>query len=243
MKEAQFGTEWRLSYRPQTGAIAFTPPQGAVKTSELRADTVMPTFASAAARAVVTKVFAKYDQPKRLAYEVTAPDEKSQVWILSGNVRQSDSKADWSVKGGRFELLDKGRGHMVEGEAALFKIVDAVAKSGTRVEPLLKVLLRGQNPFRIYFGSNANVSITGTARINGHKCALVESTSLRSKVTLVVRESDGFVLSLSSRDPGQGEMRGQTRTFRELRFDDSSMKGTRPESARVVSLKDYVAQS
>ncbi|MBS1713905.1 MAG: hypothetical protein JST30_06170 [Armatimonadetes bacterium] len=243
IKEAQYGTDWRLDYGQKPTVIAFEPPPGAVKTTELRADTVMPTFGSAEAKAVVLKLFAKYDHPKRLAYEVSSADERSQVWVLAGNVRQNDAKADWSVVSDRFELLDKGRGDVVEGPAALSKIVDAVARSGTRVEPLLKALLRGQNPFRIYFGSNSNVTLTGKATIQGQPCALVESSSRKSKVTLVVRKSDGFVLSMSSRDVGPGAMQGQTRTFRELSFDASSMKTTRPASARTVSLSDYVAQS
>lgn len=212
-KSNGFGTEWRFSSLP-VKPIAFRAPEGSFKVKELMPSLVAPTYASASAKRVCEKVFARYDRPKTLSYLVKSADETFQVWIDQGRVRQRDAESDWALASGKFTLADQRGQTLYSGKATMTKIVDTVNKTGSRVEPLLKLLLRGINPFRFYLGQNASVRVAGTAKIGGEPCSILESTSSTGKLSLVARDRDGFVLSLVSVPKGSDT--ASTREFKPL---------------------------
>lgn len=213
MKSNSYGTEWRFS-KASVRPIAFAAPAGSYKVKELMPELVAPTYASAAAKRICDKVFARYDRPKNLAYLVTSGDETFQVWIDHGRVRQHDKESDWAVANGRFTLADQEQRLVSTGKADMTKIVDTVGKAGSRVEPMLKLLLRGINPFRLYLGQNSSVRVAGQMKANGESCSILEADSATGKLSMIVRESDGFVLSLATMPKGSEAT--STRVFKPL---------------------------
>ena len=241
MKSDKYGTDWKFKYGTAPREIAFVVPPGSYKTNDIRPDIAPPTYSSAEAKRAVESVFAKYDNPKELGYQAGVNGELTSVWIDHGRIRQQDESSDWTLAGGKLTLLDLRRQQIVVGPSTLTRTVDAVAKSGTRVEPLLKLMMRGINPFRFYFGQNCNVSVTGSTKIDGKACTLLEASSPVARYSLVVRSNDGFVLSLASISAsGNGDWDSSPHVYKELRVDPGMSQGTTRQGWPSIKLDDYV---
>lgn len=242
MKSDRFGTDWTFRYKPAASQIEFTAPKDAYLTNDIRPEIVTPTYDSLEAKRITEAMFAKYDNPKALAYEVRANAEKVSVWVDHGRVRQRDEKSDWTMANGRFLLLNLNQKHQVSGAASLSKVINAVAKTGARVEPLLRLMMRGINPFRFYLGHNSTVSVSGKAKVDGRDCALLTVNSPSSKLSLIVRTSDGFVLSLASlSSSANGESDNVARTYKELRSEEGTFQTSERAGWPSTSLDSYVA--
>lgn len=192
-----YGTVHTLSYRDPS-PVTFSPAKGALKVKTLNPDLALPAFASAEAKAACLKVFSFYDHPRALAYSVGSGEESFKVWVFQGRVKQSDSKADWAIAGKEFTLIDKQNKTVMRGTLDMPKAIDTINSTGTRIEPLLKLVLKGVNPYRFYLGQGSIVKVVGRATVNGASCTLLEARSASSTLSLAVRSNDGFVLSLTS---------------------------------------------
>ena len=241
IKSRQYGTDWKFNYRQPLKDIAFVAPNGARKVNEIRPEIVTPTYASAATKRMCEKVFARYDHVKGLAYTVTSPDEKFDVWIDGARARQRDTHADWLVDDKNVLLLDLGAKTAVEGKTEMTSLVDTVSTTGTRIEPLLKLLLRGINPFRFYLGQNANVRLTGSTKFSGEVCSMLESDSPAGKLMMVARDNDGFVLSVMSIPKDSNSP--VTRYFKPLAVGPESFRLAKPQGWASRSLDEVAAKA
>lgn len=240
-KSNQYGTSWNFKYLPKKANLDFQPPAGVQKVGEIRPEMVPPVYASAKARAICWKVFEKYDHSDGLGYYVESTDERHSVWISGGRARQSDGKADWVVGKNEFLLLDKSGQTVMRGKTDMSKVVDAIGATGTRIDPMLKLLLRGINPFRYYFGQNANLSTVGAIKVEGQACTLLQAKTPTSKIDLVVRDSDGFVISLQT--TSKGTTSPVMRRFKPLSVRDSDLEISIPAGWSVKRLPDSTSNT
>lgn len=230
----QFGTTWNFKYLAPKANLDFQPIAGVRKVGEIQPELVPPVYANAKAKAICMKIFAKYDHSNGIGYYVESADERHSVWVGNGKVRQSDSAADWVADKREFVLLDKGKQKVVKGKTDMSKVVDAIGAAGTRIDPLLKLMMRGINPFRYYFGQNAKLSISGAMKVEGQPCTLLQATTLNNKIDLIVRDSDGFVISLQT--VTKGTTNPVMRRFRPLSVRATDLELSAPQGWTVTAL-------
>ena len=192
-----YGSTWVLNYGSPPKAIEFVPPKSAYKTKSVNPEIAPPAYGSQQARQITEKVFRKYDAPKLLAYQVQTAGETVSVWIDHGKIRQQDSSTDWTFIKGNLTLKNLATKDISTAKMSLTETIDKLATQNTRIEPILRLMTRGINPFRFYLGQGSVVKLTGSVKVKGTSCELLEATSPQGKLGLIVRSSDGFVLSLS----------------------------------------------
>ena len=235
VKTGRYGTEWTFRYAtPST--IAFTPPKDAYKVKELTPEIVPPVYASSQAKLICERIFAKYDRPRNLAYSVQSDTESFDVWIDHGRARQRDMFADWIIEPKGFRIAVFGTKLYSSGPLDMTKAVDAIHASGTRVEPILKLALRGINPFRLYMGQNAKVAWKGRTKVNGEACSILQSDSTGSSLSIIARDSDGFVMSMVS--VPKDSTTTVSRRFKPLKVQPASFKLEKPSGWNTKALDD-----
>lgn len=205
----------RFSYRTAPAKLAFSAPKGARQVEEIDPLLLPPTFADPTARAVVDKLFARFDTRPELAFTMTTDEGPIEVWLARTRARQRDAIADWSVQDRRVRLLDRKTGSSYIGEATSGELLRAVSALGTRVDPLVRQMMRGSNPFRLLLGRGSTVRTIGASPSPEGKTTVLEAESPSLKLTLYVLEN-GLPASLISEPKAKsGEtMLGTRRIFR-----------------------------
>ncbi len=235
----RYGTDWTLSYGTPPSAIGFVPPQGSFETKEISPLVTAPTYASNEARTICERVFSRYDHPKALGYQVSGEGESMKVWVAGDRAKQDDAHATWVLAGNDLSLWDKKGSCYVTGKTSLGQIVDSVARTGTRVEPLLRLMLRGINPMRFYLGQHANVSLTGRTKVQGEPCSILQGDSATNGVSLIVRNRDGFVLSLTSLFKGPTSEQSAARVYTPLTVTSDVFQVAQPPGTLAKSVSEY----
>jgi|GEM_PF-6633927 len=240
IKSSKYGTVWRFKFS-KPGEIAFVPPKDAFKVGELSPEFVPPVYSSAQAKKACERIFARYDHPRGLAYTVETDGEAFEVWIDRGRARQRDKHADWVLDDKTFKIALSNARSFATGPTNMAQVSDSVSVAGTRVEPLLKLALRGINPFRLYMGRNAVVAWTGRTKVNGEQCSILQSDSLDSKMSIVARDNDGFVLSVMSIPKGSDNT--TMRRFRPVKVTTNSFKILKPSGWSVHTVEEIAKQA
>lgn len=240
VKSDKYGTTWSFHYDTPSD-IAFTPPKDAYKVKELTPEMVPPAYSSALAKKTCERIFARYDNPRNLAYLVESDEESFKVWIDRGRASQRDRHAQWTVDSKNFTIALNDSRSYASGPTEMNKVTDSVNAAGTRVEPLLKLSLRGINPFRLYMGKNARVTYTGRTNVNGEACSIIESVSPDSKLSLIARDRDGFVLSLASIP--KGAQTSSIRRFRPIKVEKDSFTVDKPQGWTVRTVDEIAKQA
>jgi hypothetical protein len=193
-KTDRFGVEWRLAVRP--GRPSPPPlPSGAHKVGRLAPAVAPPVYDSQQARQVTEALFRRYDRPGKLGYRLPGDEGDTRVRIDGNKVWQRDRMAEWTYDGQSLCIQSFGQGWAYEGPATVSEVIDAVAQAGSRVDPLLRGLVTGKNPFRTLLGQGAQVSLVGSTSHKGDRAHLIQAKQGAGQATLVVRAKDSFVLS------------------------------------------------
>ncbi|MCW5940473.1 MAG: hypothetical protein KF884_12560 [Fimbriimonadaceae bacterium] len=193
-KTDKFGVEWRLNLR--SGRTSPPPlPPGAHKVGRLAPAVSPPVYDSQLARQVTETLFRRYDRPGRLGYRLAEGEGETRVRIDGSKVWQRDRMAEWTYDGKTLRLHSLAQGWAYDGPATVSEVIDAVARAGSRVDPLLRGLVTGKNPFRTLFGQGAQVSLVGSTSHKGDPAHLIQAKQGAGQATLVIRARDSLVLS------------------------------------------------
>lgn len=212
-------TVWKIAVQPQAPKnLAFVAPANSYPVSDFDPKIHEPKYANAQAEAITKKMFKAYDRPAALAYEVNEGGKKTMVWFKPGAIRQRDPAIDFTMKGGHATLLDLSKKVSFAGRAQTVEMIEAVGETGSRIEPNLRALMRGANPYRLLLGENCRVAVKGKMDLDGKQCTILEADNEVALLSLIVRNSDGLVLSVSSELKTKEGQRtaGSTRIIRYL---------------------------
>jgi len=226
-------TDWKFTYEPTSPrSVAFQAPTGSYAVSELDPEVHEPTYGSNEARILTQRMFKAYDRPKALAFEVSEGGEKTLVWFRPGAVRQKNAAVDFVFRGGKATVVSYGSRTAYSGAAKTLQVIDAVGESGGRIDPALRSLMRGQNPFRLLLGEKCRVSVKGRMELSGARCTILEVDNKVARLSLVVRNADGRVMSIGS-EPKDSTGQRTAASQRILRY----LPTTEIESGEVFEMK------
>lgn len=211
-------TDWTITY-PSGKHAAFRTPSGSYEVAEIDPSLLNPTYADSEARRAIEKVFRAFDRPKSLAVKVSSGERQYSVWYRPGGIRQSDGNTDWSLVKGELTVVDHATTY--RGKSSVRETIDRLPQTRSRVEPLTRALMKGQNYFRLLLGSGERVKTSGKTQIEGSECTILTANGRVAETTLIVRDRDGYVLSLSTRPLGSGNVTGTDTSFSYLPTSDA----------------------
>ena len=188
---------WSLTYHDDVGGLKFVPPSGACKVAVFDQDMRPPKYSSDKARSVALKMFDAYNEIRALGFKVRGDEGTTSVSMRGEFVRQDDDVASWTYDGKTLTAYVKGRKRWYSGHMNFNGVLTAIADLGTRVDPTLRLLMTKVNPYRKRLGDGATVKYVGTMKLHGEPATIIESVSDNAKITLIVRDEDGLVLSSS----------------------------------------------
>lgn len=200
VRTAQGGAtvERRFSYPQRRPALTPSPAPGSRRVAEIDPLTLPPTYADASARQATQAMFARHDRREPSTLTIATPEGEVRAWLASGAVRQRDPWVDFSYAKGRLTLVRLKDGAAWQGDAGGSEVLEAVAAAGSRVDPMLRLLLRGENPYRLLLGRRSKVRVAGSLGSGAQEALILEGDSPSLKVTLYVRKSDSRVIGLVS---------------------------------------------
>jgi len=152
---------------------------------------------SPAAEKTLNTLFAHYDKPKALGYIATSGQEKVTVQYTPQMVYQSDEFATWQYDGRELKLYNKKLKTSYVGTATGAELIDYVARTGSRIEVLLRSLILGRNPYRLLLNDYTTVSTSSGTGASESANWIVGKTSM-FELKFAVAKRDGFVLKVES---------------------------------------------
>lgn len=215
---------WSVQYRPIARTAAFVPPRSIRRVREFGTQFLAPVYANAAARRATERMFAAYDNLSSLSVEMDENGRKTTVMVRGERIRQTDDQADWSYDGSKVTIVVPSSRRAYQGAAESGELEDMLAALNARIDPTVKRLLMGENPFRDLLAGR-RVEVEGEMTVAGNSADLLTATGAGIRVSLVVRRSDGRVLSAASMPMQTGQGSSSQKTFRYLAAaSDSSLQ-------------------
>lgn len=211
---------WKIAYEGLSSTGPMTPPASAYRVSRFDDSLKLPTYASDEARTLTAKLFRRYEGDKDISLEVSDGPETVRLFSEGINIRQQDAKVDWAYDGETLTLLDKRTKTAYVGNAKPSELVDLVAESGTRIDPLMRDKMRRMNPFRLMF-SGAKMSVVGTLSVEGISAKMLSAKGEKGSVTVILDPSNGRAISLASQAATSRTTYLAPRTLKEIPLSES----------------------
>ncbi len=189
---------WDITYSSSLSGLAFQPPRGVYKVPVFDREMKPPKYANANAEKVADKIFDAYAELTSLGFDVSRDTGTTKVQMRGKFVRQEDDTATWTYDGERLVFLNKATGKWYAGNLEFSDVIDTVAALGTRVDPTVRLLMSGYNPYFKRLADGSTIKVAGTMPLDGKDVTILECESEATLVTLFVRE-DGLVASSSAR--------------------------------------------
>lgn len=190
---------WTLTYARDAQRLAFAPPPGSIEVPIFDRESKPPKYADAKSKAVANRLFAAYSDLSSLGYYVYRDKDRTTVKLRGKFARQDDAIAEWTYDGRTLIVHVKKTDKWYRGELGFPDVVDSVGGLGTRVDPTLRLLMTGFNPYRRRLGDGAMLKVVGSMKISGQPVTMLEASSDNALITLFIRDSDGLVVSSSTR--------------------------------------------
>lgn len=231
----QFGNangliKWTFQYLPPKKFSSPARESNAYEVAQFDAMLGTAKAASNTAKLTLDRLLARYDGAKSVAYISKTGSDVTKVVYSRTGIYQSDRFADWTYDGRRLTLYNKTTKQLFDGKATASEMIEAVAKSGTRVEVNLRSLMQGRNPFRLLLSDTQTVQ-TAKGRSVGEQADWLQSKTPDFDLKLAVAKSDGFVLCIESSPKMDGKVVATTVT----RFE--RFKGSIPNQIGPPSTK------
>lgn len=189
---------WTISYAGSVPQLGFRPPGDATRVPVFDREMKPPNYADAKARAVAETMFRAYEGLSAIGFDVSRDTGTTKVQVRGKFVRQDDDAATWTYDGKTLTYHDKRTDTWSWGALGFSDVLDAVGSHGTRVDPTVRLLMMGFNPYRKRLGDGATVKVAGSMSLDGRSVTILESESENALVTLFVRD-DGLVVGSTAR--------------------------------------------
>ncbi len=201
--------DWQLSYNKTVTGLTFVKPPLASRVSSFDKQMLPPKFASKEAAGMGAKMFSAYEGLSSFGYVVRRPDGKTTVLLSGKFARQEDDKSKWTYDGNTLVMKDVATNKWYRANMSFSGVIEATAALGTRVDPTLRLLMTGYNPYRKRLGDEATVRLVGETKVKGEDVSLLASVSKNAMITLAVRKRDGLVVNSIARANVKGDVGSQ----------------------------------
>ena len=191
--------DWTFSFSPYKGTKHPSKEAGAYQVAKFDEMIGEAKAKTPAVAALLKKSYAFYEPGKIFAYRLTESGSVTDVFYSPATFYQKDSTAEWLYDKGKTSLLVAKEGTVYTGSAGRGRLVEAVSKSGTRLETMLRSLIVGRNPMRLLLNDGCTVSEKGAGAVGSDPCKILLCTSQVADFTLTVSQRDGFVYRIASR--------------------------------------------
>jgi hypothetical protein len=144
---------------------------------------------------------------------------------------------EFSYDGSTLSFINKKTRQSYSGPAGRIEVLDVVAATGSRIEPNLRNLIMGINPFRQMINRDAQVKTIGPAK-SSEPAEIIEAKTPYAILILTAAKSDGFILKIESTpiSPDGDIFPTTTSTFRRIKGSAPQIKI--PPTARPAKLDD-----
>ncbi|MCB0826676.1 MAG: hypothetical protein KDC26_10845 [Armatimonadetes bacterium] len=236
MKAEGLDSRWTLNYRPLKSKFAL--PGDAYEVAKIDPTKSLPK-GSPQAKNLLTTVIATYERPSAMNYAVKEDGQEIKVWYRSDFVAQESDGVFWSFDGTRLSIRDKD-GAVYTGKASGTLVVETVAKAGTRVEPMLRSWVLGENPLARLVTGDGNAKATGDKQWQGKTWDTITAETSQLRVTLFVDKNSHFVGRVLSepKDESGKVIIQRERVFRELKGNEAKPSVDLASASRTKPLDD-----
>lgn len=225
---------WSYRYGGAPSAIRFAKPSGFKKVAQFydvppeRA----PKYADAAARTAVEACLRAYSRLRDASIVVDDGAAITEIWLSGGRARQRTAVGEWAWDGKTLRLIQKADRMFRQGAAKLRAVDLAVGKCGMPMDPLLRKLVRKENPITGMLDGDLTGHTVGQIGSGSVRCDVVEFRSSGIRMTLTIRRDNGLLLASASENL---DRRGKVVSRSERRFDYRSIGKPIPETTFTLA--------
>lgn len=221
------GLRWSYSgWKANPGS--FSAPTGLRKVTEFYEPPALPTATDNPTRDLLAATFNAYGRLRHVAYQVMDDGRPTQVWLSDGAARQVTERGEWMWKAGSLRIAPKGSGP----QTLAAKLADAenrVNQMGMPLEPMLKRLIRGQNPLHAMWKPDLKARIVGQVSSGTMRGTLLELHSPGIRINAIIDRSTYLIQSLTTESL---DGNGKVVTSSERRFQYRSVGKPLPTLGR-----------
>ncbi len=213
---------WSYRYGGAPKAIRFVKPSGFKKVDQFydvppeRA----PKYQDAAARTAVEACLRAYSRLRDASIVIDDGSAQTEMWLSAGKVRQRSAAGDWAWDGKTLSVVQKTDRTFRQGPAKLRAVDLAVGKCGMPMDPLLRKLVRKENPITAMLDGDLTGHTVGQIGSGALRCDVIEFRSSGIRMTLTIRRDNGLLLASASENL---DRRGKVVSRSERRFDYRSI--------------------
>lgn len=236
MKAEGLDSRWTLSYRPFKAQFAL--PADAYEVAKIDPTKTLPK-GSSQAKSLLTTVIAAYERPSSMNYSVMENGQEVKVWYRSDFVAQESDGVFWTFDGTRLSIRDKS-GTVYTGQASGTLVVETVAKTGVRVEPMLRSWVLGENPLARLVTGDGNAKATGDKTWQGKTWDTITAETSALRVTFFADKKSHFVGRILSepKDENGKVIIQRERVFKELKGNEAKPSFDLESASRTKPLDD-----
>jgi hypothetical protein len=230
---------WSYRYQPAPRSLAFAPPRSA-KLVRTLFEHVDVKNADPAAKKVLDQALKAYSNLKQVAFTVDGPEKKVAIWINGNSFRERQPKLDWVYSGGVLTIQTFWNGKVYRGSCKPNAISSYLRILGQPMEPMLQALIVQRNPLDAWLHPSLRIRSKGRVKIGSLVCDAVELDSNFLEISLLVRQDNHLISTVTSRTLGEKKelLAENTRT---LKY--SSVQKQLPASTFRLPAKNYLPLS
>jgi hypothetical protein len=186
----------KISYAPLT-TLDPGPPQTSSMVARFDRNVDPPIYADEAAQELGDRAVHALENLDQAAVSILDSGTETNIYVNGRTIRQTDQDADWNFDGRTLTVTELATKVVWSGSCKPGDLVDTVAKAGTRVDPVLRMMMRRRSFLRPLF-SKAEVSIIGEITVEGKTAVIMNVEAEDAIHSVIIRRDDAMVLSLSS---------------------------------------------
>lgn len=195
-----------------------------------------PKVADKGARALLDRTFDQYDRLREVAYRVDGEGGRQQIWFGELGVRQKGPRWEWAYRNGNLVIADHMTKRLFAGKCRPSEMSRILNALGLAWDPTVRELMADRNPVRAILSDRMTVRTAGSIALAGQRCAILQATAPKIRLTLLLRRADGLVAGTMSDSLDE---RGQVVSSSERRFEYTSVRTRLPASAFAVAATGY----
>lgn len=203
--------DWGFRYSAGPSSLKFVKPAGAERAEFFRDRQRLPKFADAASKKTYQSAVRAYERATTLAYSVS---DDSGTWKVSFSPHAFTQSGPATFSWINGQLVAVKNGKRVTEKCQAKDLPHRLSKLGVAVEPMLRIVLLGFNPFeRLMTG--LTLRSAGSISVGGVKFTVIEAEKPGYRLTVQIR-SDNNLIGGSVSD--QLDARGNSMNRAERRF-------------------------
>ncbi len=187
---------WNFHYNGEALTLATPKTRALRKVESLTARAAPPRYLSPEARSLATRSERAYANLRSTVCRYLGPDGSGTFWVRDGSYRQDQGQNSWSYSSR--QLTARIGDVTYSGNLRQSKIAAALNRVGGSVQTMVLQMLQGRNPMGTLLVPESTVRLAGQLVTEGAPCGILEIKSKGITLSVIVRKSDGMILSTRS---------------------------------------------